>query len=106
MWRWYVRSPLYNPALVVVEPLAAEDEVPERELVYRHLENTEGTRAREILGAWPTYQSEVGHEVKRLPLFDFSQGHGDAVKASSWTSLHLLIKLEGRFLPRKQRGSA
>jgi glutamate synthase domain-containing protein 3 len=35
-----------------------------RELVYRHLENTESARAREILGAWPSF---AGHFRKVRP---------------------------------------
>jgi glutamate synthase domain-containing protein 3 len=58
---------LYNPALVVVEPLAAEDEVPVRELVYRPLENTEIARAREILGAWPTFAGSFRKVRPRPP---------------------------------------
>jgi glutamate synthase domain-containing protein 3 len=55
---------LYNPALIVVEPLTAEDEIAVQQLVYGHLENTESARAREILGAWPTF---VGHFRKVRP---------------------------------------
>jgi glutamate synthase domain-containing protein 3 len=40
---------LYNPAMVGLERLTDEDKVVVQQLIYRHLEATESTRAREIL---------------------------------------------------------
>jgi glutamate synthase domain-containing protein 3 len=55
---------LYNPALVVSEPLTPEDEIAVQQLVYAHLENTDSARAREILGAWASF---CGHFRKVRP---------------------------------------
>jgi glutamate synthase (NADPH/NADH) large chain/glutamate synthase (ferredoxin) len=47
---------LYNPGLVVIERLTDEDKVAVQQLIYKHLENTESSRAREILADWPRFQ--------------------------------------------------
>ena len=46
---------LYNPQLIGVERLAEPDVALVQQLVYKHLENTESERAREILADWPRF---------------------------------------------------
>ncbi len=46
---------LYNPQLVGVERLAEPDVALVQQLIYKHLENTESERAKEILADWPRF---------------------------------------------------
>ena len=46
---------LFNPQLIGVERLGEEDVVLVQQLVYKHLENTESERAKEILADWPKF---------------------------------------------------
>jgi len=50
---------LYNPEMITAEPLSdQEDTNLVKSLIYRHLENTDSTRAREILADWDTHQAK------------------------------------------------
>jgi glutamate synthase (NADPH/NADH) large chain/glutamate synthase (ferredoxin) len=46
---------LINPQLIGVERLSEPDVALVQQLVYKHLENTESQRAKEILADWPRY---------------------------------------------------
>ncbi len=49
-----------NPELIQLDRLADDEEVNLlRSLVYKHLENTDSERAREILGDWPRFAATV-----------------------------------------------
>ena len=46
----------YNSQLVTPERLTDEDEITAlKELIYKHLENTESEMARAVLADWPAY---------------------------------------------------
>ncbi len=70
---------LFNPALVVVEPLAVEDELILRQLIYHHLEATESARARELLGAWPAFAPQFRKVKPRAPAAKPSEAKPPAV---------------------------
>jgi len=46
---------LYNPQLIGVERLGEADVALVQQLIYKHLENTESERAKEILGDWARF---------------------------------------------------
>jgi glutamate synthase (NADPH/NADH) large chain/glutamate synthase (ferredoxin) len=58
---------LYNKALVGVERLAEPDVTLVQQLVYRHLENTESERAREILANWAHFGPKFWKVRPHLP---------------------------------------
>jgi glutamate synthase (NADPH/NADH) large chain/glutamate synthase (ferredoxin) len=52
-------SKLYNPEMITAEPVTdPEDANVVKQLVFRHLENTDSPRAREILADWEAYQAK------------------------------------------------
>ena len=58
---------LYNPQLVGVDRLSAEEDVQMvKSLIYKHLESTESERAREILADWAQFQGKFW-KVTPLP---------------------------------------
>ena len=58
---------LYNPQLVRIDRFSSlEEEQVVKDLVYKHLEATDSSRAREILGDWPRFQSKFW-KVSSLP---------------------------------------
>jgi glutamate synthase (NADPH/NADH) large chain/glutamate synthase (ferredoxin) len=58
---------LINPQLVGVERLAEADVALVQHLIYRHLENTESERAKEILGDWAAYGPKFYKVRPHLP---------------------------------------
>jgi glutamate synthase (ferredoxin) len=48
-----------NPELVAATRLVEEEDIiTVKELIYKHLERTESSRAKEILTQWPAYQDK------------------------------------------------
>ncbi len=58
---------LYNPGLVGIERLTDEDKVAVQQLIYKHLENTESLRARDILADWLRFQGAFWKVKPRTP---------------------------------------
>ncbi len=59
---------LYNPQLIRVERLTTpEDENTIKDLIYKHLEATDSTRAQEILADWPRFQPKFWKVVPLPP---------------------------------------
>ncbi|MEA3188780.1 MAG: hypothetical protein QOD99_2610 [Chthoniobacter sp.] len=73
---------LYNPALVGIDRLQEGDVIIVQQLIYKHLENTESDRAREILADWPAF---VGKFWKVTPHTPAAKPSEAPSKASSET---------------------
>jgi glutamate synthase domain-containing protein 2/glutamate synthase domain-containing protein 1/glutamate synthase domain-containing protein 3 len=69
---------LLNPALVVGERLTEEDKVVLQQLIYRHLEQTESARAREILGDWNRFAGAFWKVKPRPPAAKPAESHPPA----------------------------
>ena len=69
---------LLNPALVVGERLTEEDKVVLQQLIYRHLEQTESARAREILGDWSRFAGAFWKVKPRPPAAKPAEAHPPA----------------------------
>ncbi|MDP9292619.1 MAG: glutamate synthase-related protein, partial [Verrucomicrobiota bacterium] len=58
---------LYNPQLVGIGPLTNEDVVVVQQLIYKHLENTDSERARDILADWPSFELKFWKVTPHTP---------------------------------------
>ncbi len=60
---------LYNPQLIKLERLGADDDINAlKGLIYKHLEMSESTRAKEILADWPAFQGMFWKVVPLPPV--------------------------------------
>jgi glutamate synthase (NADPH/NADH) large chain/glutamate synthase (ferredoxin) len=66
---------LYNPQLIGVERLAEPDVALVQQLVYKHLENTESERAKEILGDWARFGPKFWKVRPHLPAAKPAEAH-------------------------------
>jgi glutamate synthase (NADPH/NADH) large chain/glutamate synthase (ferredoxin) len=69
---------LYNPQLVGLERLNDEDVLVVQQLVYKHLENTESGRAKEILGDWQRFAPKFWKVKPHTPVAKPSEAHPPA----------------------------
>jgi glutamate synthase (NADPH/NADH) large chain/glutamate synthase (ferredoxin) len=67
-----------NPTLVVAERLTEEDKVVLQQLIYRHLEASESSRAHEILGDWNKFAGAFWKVKPRPPAAKPSEAHPPA----------------------------
>ena len=69
---------LFNPQLIGVERLAEADVTLVQLLVYKHLENTESERAREILADWSRFGAKFWKVRPHLPAAKPAEAHPKA----------------------------